>query len=308
MFKEGQSSPPQSDEPKETDKKEVSNREIIGEIESRKDIPEDIKAKMIEQYAVLDHDRALKDIEIDESRKKLEEAEIDELTLLPTRKSFFKTARNIINGALYENEGINIDVPKQQCTAIIIAIVDLDKLKQINDKLGHPYGDAALKAVGLQLKKKMHITGHAGRLGGDEFIYIESFLTSVPENNTLQSRLNTIRESFIKRWIKDLSEIGYKVSGQEAEQIASASIGAALIVPKHSDISALTEVVNVEKDKFEDIEEAEESEGDHNLNLFIKYLIKEADKKMYQHKGEKNNSEPTEENEPKTNSETTPDL
>ena len=49
---------------------------------------------------------------------------------------------------------------------------DLDGFKQVNDRFGHPAGDAILKAVGQTLLAHIRESDLAGRVGGDEFAVI----------------------------------------------------------------------------------------------------------------------------------------
>jgi diguanylate cyclase (GGDEF)-like protein len=49
---------------------------------------------------------------------------------------------------------------------------DLDGFKQVNDRFGHPAGDAVLKAVGQVLLTQIRESDLAGRVGGDEFAVI----------------------------------------------------------------------------------------------------------------------------------------
>ncbi|WP_300383852.1 diguanylate cyclase [Clostridium sp.] len=57
-----------------------------------------------------------------------------------------------------------------------IAIFDLDKLKEINDRFGHKTGDILIKEAGLLIKVilKDHIVC---RFGGDEFVVIFEYIT-----------------------------------------------------------------------------------------------------------------------------------
>ncbi|MGB6541468.1 MAG: diguanylate cyclase [Xanthobacteraceae bacterium] len=69
-----------------------------------------------------------------------------------------------------------------------VIIVDLNKLKLINDMYGHRIGDEALKALGAELKKMAGPDCVAARIGGDEFGVV------LPANyNTLSARRTRAR-------------------------------------------------------------------------------------------------------------------
>ncbi|HEY0711255.1 MAG TPA: diguanylate cyclase, partial [Polyangia bacterium] len=57
-------------------------------------------------------------------------------------------------------------------TPLAIAVLDLDKLKAINDSHGHAAGSAVLRAVGEVLRKAVRETDLAARYGGDEFVVL----------------------------------------------------------------------------------------------------------------------------------------
>lgn len=55
---------------------------------------------------------------------------------------------------------------------LVIAIVDLDEFKPINDSLGHASGDRALRAFGAALSKGLRRYDLVCRYGGDEFVVL----------------------------------------------------------------------------------------------------------------------------------------
>jgi diguanylate cyclase (GGDEF)-like protein/PAS domain S-box-containing protein len=57
---------------------------------------------------------------------------------------------------------------------VALLLLDLDNFKEINDTLGHTYGDRVLVAAGSRLDKLVAGTGRVARLGGDEFAVVVS--------------------------------------------------------------------------------------------------------------------------------------
>jgi diguanylate cyclase (GGDEF)-like protein len=53
---------------------------------------------------------------------------------------------------------------------LTVLLIDLDGLKQTNDKFGHPAGDLVLKSFAERLQKAIRGSDLAVRLGGDEFM------------------------------------------------------------------------------------------------------------------------------------------
>ena len=51
-------------------------------------------------------------------------------------------------------------------------LIDLDRFKEINDTLGHHYGDELLHGLGPRLAECIGEAGLVARLGGDEFVVL----------------------------------------------------------------------------------------------------------------------------------------
>ncbi len=86
--------------------------------------------------------------------RRLAAARRDPLTGLLRRDAYTTRARQILH-----RHGDD--------TAVVL--IDADHFKQINDRLGHPAGDAVLAAFGARLTAWAGPHAALGRLGGDEF-------------------------------------------------------------------------------------------------------------------------------------------
>ncbi len=74
-------------------------------------------------------------------------------------------------------------------TGFALHWLDLDHFKQINDRLGHPTGDALLKSVAKRLRDTVREQDLVARLGGDEFAIIQAGATTQLEAKELTQRL-----------------------------------------------------------------------------------------------------------------------
>lgn len=81
----------------------------------------------------------------------------------------------------------------------VMMLLDLDRFKSVNDRLGHQMGDKVLVDVAADLKKMFRNSDVLSRLGGDEFVV---YLKSVPEKEwALQRASQVVRE--VRRWVGD---------------------------------------------------------------------------------------------------------
>ena len=61
---------------------------------------------------------------------------------------------------------------ERHANSLTVLTLDLDNLKEINDRYGHPAGDLALKALAERLSKAIRGSDLAVRMGGDEFVVL----------------------------------------------------------------------------------------------------------------------------------------
>ncbi len=83
------------------------------------------------------------------------ESRTDPLTGLPNRRAFEEALAQI-----------------SSASPTVLALVDLDELKSINDRLGHAAGDQALRSVAGVLEGSVRTDDLACRWGGDEFALV----------------------------------------------------------------------------------------------------------------------------------------
>ncbi len=95
-----------------------------------------------------------------------------------------------------------------------LLVLDLDRFKDVNDTLGHPAGDALLKAAAGRLCSCVREDDTVARLGGDEFAIIQSL-----------SNATTDAIELAKRVLEVMSE-PFDIEGQQTS--VSTSIGIAV--------------------------------------------------------------------------------
>ncbi len=103
----------------------------------------------------------------------------DHLTDLPNR-AYFNEA--------FQKE---LDKSKRNNNFFLIAYMDLNDFKPVNDTYGHDYGDLLLQKVSQRLKLTLRESDFVARLGGDEFGMI---LTTVNDIESSYIAIQRIRE------------------------------------------------------------------------------------------------------------------
>jgi diguanylate cyclase (GGDEF)-like protein len=158
-------------------------------------------------FAPIEDDGWLVTLE-DTTERRLAEARIthmahhDALTELPNRVLFHNRLREAFARSRRD----------EPCAVLCL---DLDHFKDVNDTLGHPIGDALLRAVTQRLRDEIRETDTVARLGGDEFAIVQSSVDQPLDATALATR---IIEAF---------RPPFEVAGHEVQ--ISTSIGIAVI-------------------------------------------------------------------------------
>jgi len=87
----------------------------------------------------------------------------DALTGLRNRRGFYRSARELMRAA-----------PGRGFTYLTVAMIDLDRFKQVNDTRGHAAGDRLLVAVAASLRQSTRGEAAVARVGGEEFLIAEA--------------------------------------------------------------------------------------------------------------------------------------
>ncbi|MEH6683233.1 MAG: diguanylate cyclase [Qipengyuania sp.] len=86
-----------------------------------------------------------------------EQAEVDGLTGLRTRRAFEQDVVELLERA------------KQECLPVSLVVADIDHFKAVNDVWGHQVGDHAIAQFGQIITGTIRDSDLAGRIGGEEF-------------------------------------------------------------------------------------------------------------------------------------------
>ena len=79
----------------------------------------------------------------------------------------------------------------------VMMLLDLDRFKSVNDRLGHQMGDTVLIDVANDLKRMFRNSDVLSRLGGDEFVV---YMNSVPEKEWAMERASQVVRT-VRRWV-----------------------------------------------------------------------------------------------------------
>ncbi len=108
-------------------------------------------------------------MEYEELRKLQINAATDPLTSLYNRR-FFED---------YFEKELNRSIRYTHKLALVV--FDLHRFKEVNDRFGHPQGDALLQMAAATLRKSLRTSDYAFRIGGDEFALL------LPQSDTEQA-------------------------------------------------------------------------------------------------------------------------
>ncbi len=105
------------------------------------------------------------------------QANYDALTGLPNRSLFMDRAEQALHKA------------KRDSNSCALLFIDMDRLKTINDTLGHLCGDKALEEMGKCLRASIRKTDTVCRYAGDEFMVLLPGVQSADESETVAKNI-----------------------------------------------------------------------------------------------------------------------
>ncbi|WKZ86481.1 sensor domain-containing diguanylate cyclase [Ralstonia pickettii] len=101
----------------------------------------------------------------------------DALTDLPNRALFYDRLRQLIA------------LERRQAGKLGVLNIDIDNLKQLNDRYGHRAGDAAIRETARRMSENARQSDTVARLGGDEFGVILAGITQEGDAQVQSARL-----------------------------------------------------------------------------------------------------------------------
>jgi diguanylate cyclase (GGDEF)-like protein/PAS domain S-box-containing protein len=166
---------------------------------------------------------------------------------LTERQEFLGTIRKLAyedgvtglpNAALFRDRLRQaLTLAKRERRGLAVAIVDLDRFKQVNDTLGRPGGDRLLRSVGRRLRKVLDDGDTVARVAADEFAVL---LPAVAEPDTVAAVAESVLGTLRRR---------YRIAAHDL--YVNASVGLALYPSDADDAEALmrfaTEAMQAQK-------------------------------------------------------------
>ncbi|MFN3702420.1 putative bifunctional diguanylate cyclase/phosphodiesterase [Thermomonas sp.] len=137
------------------------------------------------------------------------QAQHDSLTGLPNRMYALAQLERLLGR--HDRAGLS-------CAVLMI---DLDRFKEINDTLGHAFGDSVLQLVAQRLRRAIRSGDLLARLGGDEFLVLIESTDEASASERAWAIVRSLEEPLV-------------VAERQAQVSIGASIGLALY-PAHAD-------------------------------------------------------------------------
>jgi len=183
---------------------------VTHDITARKDAESELK----QLHNELERRVIVRTSELAAANEELEHQALhDSLTDLPNRVLLLDR----LNQAILTN--------RRNDTKLALFMIDLDRFKEINDTLGHHYGDIILQQVANRMREVLHQSNTVARLGGDEFAILLPAIEDTKEPaNIATAIIHAIDQPFL------LEEQAFHVG---------ASIGVALFPEHGTDTSTL---------------------------------------------------------------------
>jgi diguanylate cyclase (GGDEF)-like protein len=153
--------------------------------------PVSLKTAMVDVLATTNFFRVPILMEYEEFKKLQVNAATDALTGLYNRRLFDEYSEKELNRAKRYNQ------------QLAFVILDVHKLKEVNDLRGHLQGDQILQLAATTLRKTMRASDFAFRIGGDEFALLLPE-TDPEQANTLCRRIRAQYENDIREMKLDL--------------------------------------------------------------------------------------------------------
>lgn len=158
---------------------------VFGIYQRKSGLPSEAELESIRQA----HHLAMVAIERNRIEAKLKfQASFDALTGLPNRSLFNLRLRNEMLRAARTGQGG------------ALLFIDLDRFKEVNDSLGHEYGDDLLVEAAQRIRTKVRGSDLVARLGGDEFVVV---LPEVSEPEHLGRLAQTIVDALVEPFVLD---------------------------------------------------------------------------------------------------------
>jgi diguanylate cyclase (GGDEF)-like protein len=110
----------------------------------------------------------------------------DALSGLPNRHHFVERLQDALDGLIQSRNNARV----------IVAYVDVDRFKDINDTMGHAAGDALIMAVAERLRSVLKPEDFLSRFGGDEFAVLRRATSSEAATDLADSLRGAFAESF----------------------------------------------------------------------------------------------------------------